>query len=144
MDKDLDATLIRYKGFFEQLTDETVEEFREFASPSVRYRDPLVDAKGIDEAVAYMHKWFAGLDDLRFETKCYARNGQEAFSHWRMIFRIKKNPKKLWELEGISKILLDDEGMIVEQTDYWDASPLFESFPVLGRFVTLIKKLVTR
>jgi steroid delta-isomerase len=144
MDIDLDATLIRYNKFVEQLTDETVEEFRRFASPNVRYRDPLMDAKGIDEALAYMHKWFTDLDDLRFEIKGYARHGRQAFSHWRMTFRIKKNPKRLWELDGVSKIVFDDAGKVEDQIDYWDASPLLESFPVMGRVVTLIKKLVAR
>jgi steroid delta-isomerase len=144
MDDDLDATLNRCLNFFDQLTDENVEEFREFASPNVRYRDPLVDAKGIDAALRYLHKLFTDLDDLQFETKGYARHGRQAFSHWGMKFRIKKNPKKLWELDGVSKIVFDDAGKIEDQIDYWDASPLLESFPVLGKVVTLIKKLVAR
>jgi steroid delta-isomerase len=144
MDNDLDATLIRYQKFTEQLTDESVEEFREFASPNVRYRDPMMDAKGVDAVLAYMHKWFTDFDDLQFEIKDHARHGRQAFAHWRMTFRIKKNPKKLWELDGVSKIVFDDAGKIEDQIDYWDASPLLESFPVLGKVVTLIKKLVAR
>jgi steroid delta-isomerase len=144
MDNDLDAALIRYQQFIEHLTDESVEEFRELASPNVRYRDPLKDAKGIDAAVAYMHKWFADLDGLQFEIKGYARDGRQVFSDWRMTFRIKKLPKKLWELDGVSKIVFDDAGKVEDQIDYWDTSPLLESFPVLGKVVTLIKKLVAR
>jgi hypothetical protein len=72
MDNDLDASLIRHNRFFDQLTGETVEEFRELASPNVRYRDPLTDAKDVDAVVARMHKWFADLDGLHFETKGYA------------------------------------------------------------------------
>ena len=142
MDSDLDATRIRIQKFFEQLTDESVEEYRELASPNVRYRDPLVDAKGIDAAVAHLHKLFTDFDDLHFEIKDYAQHGRQAFAHWRMTFRMKKNPKKLWELDGVSKTVLDDAGKIEEQIDYWDASPLLESFPVLGKVVALIKKLV--
>jgi steroid delta-isomerase len=144
MDNDLDATLIRYQKFAEQLTDESVEEFREFASPNVRYRGPLMDARGVDAALAYMHKWFTDLDDLHFETKGFARDGRKAFTHWRMTFRIKKNPKKLWEVDGVSKIVFDDTGKIEDLIDYWDASPLLESFPILGKVVTLIKKLIAR
>lgn len=144
MDNDIDATLTRYKTFIEQLTDETVEEFREFASPNVRYRDPLVDAKGVDAALAYMHKLFTDLDDLHFEIKDYARHGRQAFSHWQMIFRVKKSPKRLWELDGVSKFVFDDAGKIEDKIDYWDASPMLEGFPVLGNVVTLIKKLITR
>ena len=142
MDNDLDATLIRYSRFFDQLTDETVEEFRKFASPNVHYRDPLIDAKGVDAPLAYLHKLFTDFADLQFETKDCARHGRQAFLHWRMTFRIRKNPKKVWELDGVSKIVFDDAGKIEDQIDYWDACPLLESFPILGKVVTLIKKLV--
>jgi steroid delta-isomerase len=144
MDKDLDARLIQYTELFDQLTDETVEEFRKFASPIVRYRDPLTDAKGIDAGVAYLHKICADLDGLQIETKGYARNGRLAFTYWQMTFRIKRNPKKLWQLDGVSKIVFDDAGKIEDQIDYWDSSPLLEGFPVLGKIVTLIKNLVAR
>ena len=142
MDIDLDATLIRYQKTAEQLTDESVEEFRELASPNVRFRDPLTDAKGIDAVMAYLHQLLTDTDDLQFEYKGHARHGRQAFAHWRMTFRFKKNPKKLWELGGISKIVFDDAGKIQDQVDYWDASPLLEGFPVLGKVVALIKKLV--
>lgn len=144
MDQDLDATLMRYKEFFDHITNDSVEQLREFASPDVRYRDPFVDARGIDAVIAYMHRWFAGFEDLRFETKSYARNGLDGFSHWRMTFRIRRNPKKFWEIEGISKIVLDSDGRIKEQTDFWDPSPLYESFPVLGRAITIIRKLAAK
>ncbi len=144
MDNDLDATMIRYQKFIEQLTDEKVDELRELVSPSVRYRDPLTDVKGVDAVLAIVHKYFTDFDDLRLETKGYARHGQLAFLHWRMTFRIKKSPKKLWEIDGISKFVLNDAGKIEDQIDYWDTSPLLESFPVLGKAVTLIKKLVAK
>jgi hypothetical protein len=142
MDKDLDARLIQYTELFDQLTDETVEEFSKFASPIVRYRDPLTDAKGIDAAVAYLHKICADLDGLQIETKGYARNGRLAFSYWQMTFRIKRNPQKLWQLDGVSKIVFDDEGRVGEQIDYWDASPMLDDFPILGWVVTLIRNLL--
>lgn len=144
MDHDLDAVVIRYQRLFEQLTDESVDEFREFASPHVRYRDPMEDAKGVDAAVAYMHTWFRDLDGIQFEMKDSARDGQLVFSHWRMTFRIKRLPKKLWELEGVSKIVFDDAGRVEEQIDYWDVAPLLDSIPVMGGIVTLIKKLIAR
>jgi steroid delta-isomerase len=144
MDNDLDARLIQYTEFFDQLTDETVEEFRRLASPNVRYRDPLTDAKGIDAAVAYLYKVNADLEGLQSEVKGYARNGRLAFFHWRMTFRIKNNPKKLLQLDGVSKILFDDAGKVEDQIDYWDASPMLEDFPVLGKVVTLIKNLIAR
>ena len=144
MDNDLDARVMQYTEFFDQLTDETVEEFRKLASPKVRYRDPLTDAKGIDAAVAYLHKVHEDLEILQSEVTGYARNGRLAFFHWRMTFRIKNNPKKLWEWDAVSKIVFDDAGKVEDQIDYWDATPMLEDFPVLGKVVTLSKNLIAR
>ena len=144
MDNDLDATLSRYNKLIEQLTVENVEELREFFSPNIHYRDPMMDAKGVDAALAYMHKLFTDLDGIQFEIKGCARHERQVFSHWLMTFRIKKIPKRLWEVDGVSKIVFDDAGKIEDQVDYWDASPMIESFPVLGKVATLIKKLMTK
>lgn len=142
MGNNLDAILIRQQEFMEQLTDERVEEYREFLSPNVRHRDPFMDAKGVDAVLAAMHKLFKDLDDLQFKNKAYALQGRQAFLHWQMIFRVKKNPKRLWEVDGVSKIVFDDADKIEDQIDYWDASPFLESFPILGKVVTLVKKII--
>lgn len=142
MDKSLDDTIIQYAKFVDQLSDESVEEFRNFASPNVHYQDPIVDVRGVDDALAYWHSWFEDLEELQFKTYERAQDGQTVFGHWKMTFRFKRRPKKLWELDGVSKVIFDGSGKIVEQIDYWDASPLLEYFPVLGKFVTLIKRLV--
>ena len=144
MEIDLDAVGSRYNAFFDQRTDESVDNYRELASPDIHYRDPMVDVKGIDATLACMHKWFEDLDELEFETIGQARSGKLAFAHWRMTFRAKKSPKKLWEQYGVSRVVLDDSGKAVEHEDYWDATPLLQSIPILGRFVSLAKKLVGR
>lgn len=71
MEIDLDTVLDRYNEFFDHLTDEKVEEYRTLASPSVRYRDPLTDAQGVDAVIAYLHKVCTDMDDFQIETKGY-------------------------------------------------------------------------
>jgi hypothetical protein len=141
MDTSFEGALIRYLKFWEQLTDESVEEYRELASPSIRYRCPLMDVEGVDATVAGMHKWFANSDDLQLEINGYARDGRLVLAHWRMTFRVKKAPKKLWEVYAVSKMVFDDAGKVADVIDYWDASPMLESIPLMGKAVTLVKKL---
>lgn len=136
------STITACLSFFETLTDASVENVRALASPQTRYRDPFADAQGIDAVVAYMHKWFAGMDDLRFEFVDHAQTGQVLLSHWRMHFRIRKLPKKQWTLEGMSRTTFNDDGKVIDQVDYWDSAPLLEAFPVLGRVVGLIRKMM--
>jgi len=130
----------KYQAFFENLTDENVDEFRNLAVPRIRYQDPFMDSRGIDAVTASMHKWFKNLTEIQFQMTSHGVDGFMVFQHWIMKFRIRKLPKRLWELEGISKITFNEFGKVIDQIDYWDSAPLLESIPVLGKIVTLLKK----
>ncbi len=129
----------RYQQFFETLTDASIEAFRDIATPDVRYRDPLMDSKGIDAVVHSMHKWFKDLEGIRFEMKRYAIDDDVVFQHWTMSFRIKKLPKQPWCLEGMSKVMFSADGRVLDQVDYWDSAPMLQSVPVLGLVVKAIR-----
>jgi limonene-1,2-epoxide hydrolase len=144
VDSGYEGTMLRYKEYFEELTDESVEELRELASPDVRYRDPFMDARSIEAVVAYLHRWFANLDDNKFEILEHAIDGKLLLSCWLGAFRLKRLPKKRWELYGLSKTVYDDAGKVADHRDYYDSSPILEYFPVLGRSVALIRKLYMR
>lgn len=138
-----ESAILACVQFFETLTKDSVEDIRTLASPRMRYRDPLTDAQGIDAVVAYLHKWFRDLDDIGFQRGDRAHCGNVLLSHWTMQFRVRKMPRRRWTIEGMSRTTFDDDGKVVDHIDYWDTAPMFEAFPVLGRAVTLIRKLAS-
>lgn len=131
----------RYQQFYETLTDASVEDFRRLATPEVRYQDPLMDSKGINAVVASMHKWFQDLEGIRFEMKRHAVDDLVVFQSWTMHFRIKKLPKKQWHLDGVSETTFSPDGRVVNQIDYWDTAPMFQSIPILGLSVKIIRRM---
>jgi hypothetical protein len=88
-----------------------------------------------------MHHWFDLMDDLTFKIDQQACSGDALLVHWTMRFRVKKMPRKPWCLEGMSRVTFDDQGRIQDQVDYWDATPLLASIPVLGTFVRLARRM---
>lgn len=132
----------RFQQFFETLTAHSVTGFRELADPRVRYRDPLMDHQGIDAVVGAMQKWFVDLQDIRFRMTDHAQAGEVLYQHWFMNFRIAKLPKREWTLDGMSRVVLTPEGKVLDQMDYWDATPLWESIPLLGRAIGLSRRLM--
>lgn len=132
-----------YVAFFESLSDESVDDIRQLASPQMRYRDPLTDRHGIDAVTDYMHEWFKTMDDLRFTVDHHAVDGHVVLSHWYMNFRIRRLPRRPWTIEGMSKVDFDAEGKVVQQVDCWDATPLLQAVPLLGRVVTLTRRVIT-
>lgn len=143
MNTTLEKTVAAYVAFFETLTDASVEDVRRLATPQMRYRDPLTDRRGIEAVTTYMHEWFQTMDELSFEVDSRALDGNRVLSRWTMRFRVRRMPKRPWTIEGMSTISLDAEGKVVEHVDYWDATPLLQAVPVLGRVVTLTRRVVT-
>lgn len=74
----------------------------------------------------------------------HAIDGKLLLSCWLGTCRLKRLPKKRWELYGLSRTVYDDAGKVADHTDYYDSSPILEYFPVLGRSVALIRKLYMR
>jgi len=136
-----DQAIRTYQAFFETISAPTVENIRNLATADFRYRDPLMDSRGINVVIASMHKWFADLDGIKFAMTDHAVSDRIVFQHWIMTFRIRKLPKRLWELEGVSRITFNEDDLIVDQIDYWDTAPMLQSVPVLGRVVTVVSGL---
>ena len=139
----LENAAATYLAFFEGLSDESVDGLRRLAAPEMRYRDPLTDRRGIDAVTDYMHKWFQTMDDLSFDVGLHAVHGNVVLSQWNMKFRIRRMPRRPWVIEGMSTVGLNTEGKVTEQVDYWDATPLLQAVPILGRVVTLTRRVVT-
>ena len=143
MNQILERAAETYVAFFESLSDESVADLRQLASPQIRYRDPLTDRRGIDAVTDYMHRWFRDMDDLRFDVVLHAVRGNVALSRWDMRFRIRRMPKRPWTIEGMSTITLAPDGKVAEHVDFWDATPLLQAVPVLGHVVTLTRRVVS-
>lgn len=139
---DTSTAVKQYQEYFESLTDETVERIKGLAVRDVRYRGPLLDAQGIDAVIACLHGWFRDLSDVKFEFGDHAASGQLVFQYWSMRFRIRKTPRKLWHIDGVSRVVFDEDGRMRDLVDYWDTGPLLAGFPLLGHVVRLIKKLM--
>jgi steroid Delta-isomerase len=142
-DIDWEAVLARSDRFWDTFSEATVEGFRELAAPTIRYRDPMTDVTGIDAVVAMMRGWFKNMDQIKIQFLGRVRDGDMIYSHWVMTFRLRKAPKNLIEMHGMSTGRLDERGRLVDHIDYWDSAPMLASFPVLGRIVGLTKKLMT-
>ena len=48
-----------------------------------------------------------------------------------------------WSFDGTSIIILDNNGLVSEHIDHWDAaSSFFERIPILGWMIKLIRKKI--
>lgn len=61
-----------------------------------------------------------------------AQQDKDIFIEWEMTITFKKNPNSV--MYGSSRVTLNDEGMIIEQRDYYDLwGDIFDNIPRFGK-----------
>jgi hypothetical protein len=130
--------------FYRAFSDDKVEEFRKLSSAEIHWEDPFGEETGIDKVIAIMHSWSKVLSDIKFEIKGYSRNEKILFLHMLIKCQVRRMPGKDREIDYVKKVVFDDAGLVVDAKEYWDATPVLENFPVLGKVVSLVKKMMKK
>ncbi|MGD9888977.1 MAG: nuclear transport factor 2 family protein [Halothiobacillaceae bacterium] len=130
----IQAATERYSDLFSQLTPNDLQRFDEYFAANARFSDPFNEVQGVDairKVFAHMYKQCAA---PRFVVHNYAISGQIAYLHWR--FDCDKN----LSIDGLSKVVFDELGMVQEHIDYWDAAAqVYARIPVLGSILRFIQ-----
>ena len=130
----IQAATERYADFFSQLSPNDLQRFDEYFAADARFCDPFNDVQGVDairKVFAHMYKQCAA---SRFEVHHFAIAGQVAYLHWR--FDCDRN----LSIDGLSKVVFDENGMVQEHIDYWDAAAqVYARIPVLGSILRFIQ-----
>lgn len=125
--------------WIEHLYDEhfTVDDLKQVYSLDVHYRDPFDDVIGVDRMHAICEKAFTQMDQIIIKVTGHAVNGDVAFISWKMDAIYKK---KLAMIEGTTRLVFDERGLVKDTVDFYDASIVFETIPVLGSFLKWLRK----
>ncbi|MGM0560422.1 MAG: nuclear transport factor 2 family protein [Pseudomonadota bacterium] len=133
------AAARRYAAFFESLSPETLPDLNQYVTKEVHFRDPFNDFIGRQRMERAFRHMFDLLDDVRFEVHDLACSDRAAYLRWTMIYRRKQGPEQC--IEGMSEILLADDGRVQVHIDHWDAAgQLYERLPVLGGLLRLVRR----
>jgi predicted ester cyclase len=138
---DLDAKARGYGRFFETMTADGIEKIRSLVTDDVRFKDPFNDVRGIDKLLLVLAKMFEDADDIAFTMREQAGDGPVYFLRWHFTCRPQSRLLgSSWQVDGISMITLNREGLVSEHVDYWDAAEHFyERLPALGGLVRLVR-----
>lgn len=132
-----------YAQTFATLTPDRVDQLCALVSDRVHFRDPFNDIHG-PEALRHL------LLDM------FERAGRPAFSlsdvvwheasgsGWlRWHFSTQLPVIGVLEVEGCSRIRLDESGRVLEHLDYWDSAPIYLQLPLLGRVLRRIRHRIS-
>lgn len=133
----------RYIDFWTSLNPESVAQLPHVFTEDVRFRDPHNDVRGHAGLSRIFNHLFASCAMARFSVLEAVSFGRGAYLRWefRFTLRARKNPGRQWCIEGVSRVVCDDEGRIREHLDFWDpAQQLYEQLPVVGGLFRVLRR----
>ena len=96
------------------------------------FRDTIQRIDGIEEFTAMCNRLTARTKQLNMEIVSIAQNGNVIIFDWIMTMMFKKWPST--PLYGSTKLKLSDDGLIIEQRDYYDLwGDIFNNIPRFGK-----------
>ena len=121
-----------YINLFSNLSPENINQFDDLISKDIVFIDPFNNIKGVNAFKKIFYHMFENVQDPKFLILDYSINKQRVFLKWKMTFFAFKS---FQVIEGMSELLLNDDGKISTHTDYWDSlNGIFIKIPLIGYF----------
>ena len=129
----------------ESLNQNSVQQLSAFYAEDCRFSDPFQTVQGRDQVQAVYRDMFEHLDQPRFSrVRVLAAPdpaGQEVMIGWDFEFSLAKGrPRQV--IAGCSRLVLNADGKIQEHVDYWDASRLIQTFPLIGPVISWLRRKI--
>ena len=127
------TALERYGEFFAGMQPADLDRLDVVFVENARFRDPFNEVEGLAGIRAVFEHMYANCAAARFEVLETVGEGSVGYLRWRMHFRLKRDRHDRRPIEGVSRVVLAEDGRVREHIDYWDAAgELYTQFPVLG------------
>lgn len=133
----------RYLQLFETLTPDRLDQFDALTTPGVRFCDPFSDVVGRDRLKAVLSKMFADVDQPTFTVIGHAGVGASRYVRWRFEARSRGRAGVPIVIEGMSEILIAEDGRVQSHVDHWDAArQVYERLPLLGWILRCLRRRI--
>ena len=127
----------QYVELFENLTPDSVTQFESLVTPDVRFADPFNDVRGFSKMCEILNDMFERSEDPSFTVFEWFEQPGAAYVRWE--FCAKLPVLGMFTTEGVSRLSINESGLITEHLDYWDSAPLYMKLPLLGRILRSIR-----
>lgn len=132
------AAAERYIALCEGMTPGDLDRLEEFCAPDVHFRDPFNEVTGVAAYRRVLAKMFRDVGQPEFRVTGHAVAEQVCYLRWHFAFR-RANGRTL-RILGMSEVHFSAEGLVTAHFDYWDASPVYETVPLLRGLVRMVKR----
>ena len=132
-DNTITHVLNTYKDLFENLNPSEMQQaFRQTYDKNIYFKDPFNEVRGLADVTRIFTHMFETLQEPSFRIHAMAGEDKTGYLEWRFYFKRKPNGPTL-QINGISKILINDQSKVIVHIDYWDAGEyVFRKVPIIG------------
>ncbi len=132
------AALERLVAVMEGLREDRLETLDAVYAPQAHFVDPFNAVEGVAAIRGVFAHGFRQCPGMRFVVTARAVDGDHGLLRWRM--RCGEEAGAL-VIEGMTEVLLDDDGRVLEHVDHWDpAAQVYERVPLLGWLMRRIRR----
>jgi hypothetical protein len=129
--------------FFETLHSKTpIENFRNIYDENVTFKDPFNEVEDIASVYKIFVHMYQNLDNPRFVINEYVDKKNIIYVKWDFLFAF-KGKKDENSFEGVSRLVVNEQGKVTSHIDYWDAAEhMYEKMPLVGSLLRFIKRKI--
>jgi steroid delta-isomerase len=130
-----------YVTLFENMNIDDLVNLDRFFTSNAHFKDPFNEVHGLDKIHHIFEHMFTTLDNPSFRVDEALLTGDVAYIKWQFHAQMKNNSMTL---VGISRVVFNEQGLVSEHIDYWDASEQFYmKLPILGALLRFIQRHVS-
>ncbi|XDZ64856.1 nuclear transport factor 2 family protein [Alphaproteobacteria bacterium LSUCC0684] len=123
----------RYAEAFSRLQPDRIDQLVDLVHDEVIFADPFNRLRGKASFRQVFAHMFEVCDEPRFQVSDIASGQKAVYLRWRMTGRLRSWPRTEIDLEGMSEITINADGLITAHIDHWDsASQLLSKLPGIG------------
>lgn len=101
--------------------------------PNIVFQDSIQRVEGIEDFTAMCNRLTKRCESLAMDLSNVMKHENIISMEWKMTMSFKKSPST--PVYGCTRLTLNDEGLIIEQRDYYDLwGDIFNGIPRFGKF----------
>lgn len=125
-------------GWYANLSPTSLKNIATFYSEDACFKDPFNEVQGIPAIQAIFEHMFTTTQYPKFIFDEVIEQGSKAFLTWEFHFGLSG---KSYIVKGGSMLTFDENGLITDHRDYWDAAEeLWEKLPIVGGLVGWLRR----
>lgn len=132
----IETQLENYKQCFENLTATNINgSLYKVFGPQIYFKDPFNEVRGLAEVQGIYKNRFLKLKDVEYRVHQMSGIDKTGYIEWRLYYQ---QAGKSIQINGITKILLNDDNKIIVAIDYWDPVEfIYSKNPLLNKILKL-------